>query len=107
MAQVLKSTITVTYKNRLLTVEAAQAMEAFCQETVRLIIWTLKNQAERPEDFDGSLSYGWFQIPEERGMYCIQVLGPHMHQDIRKIGDDLQRQADERGIEFDIMVLRE
>ena len=104
MGEVFKSTISVQFLKPLRTEEGLLAMEAFCNETQRLVNWTLKEQ-----DADGveGLSYGWFQLPEEPGLYAVQVTGAHDHDDICKIRDSLQEEADERGVLVLLKVMRE
>lgn len=107
MAEVNKSTMSIHFRAPIRSVEGARAMEAFCNETVRLINWTLKREAADPKEFDGTVNYGWMAMPEEPGMYAVQITGAHTHQDVRKIGDALQAEADNRGFDIAITVVRE
>ncbi len=106
MATVQKSTMRIEFKEPLESVEGRKGMELFCNETVRLINRHLKEKSLDKEAFDGLLSYGWMQIPEQAGLYCVQVLGPHTHHHVREVGHDLQAEADKGQYGIAITVIR-
>jgi hypothetical protein len=106
MAQCFKTTLTAQYLDKPNTREMRQVMEVFCNETVRLINWELKKQAPDVRDFESQVTYGWFQIPEEPGLYAIQVIGPHEHDHVVTIGEGLQKTADQGGYPVVINVLK-
>ncbi|MFC1707373.1 hypothetical protein ACFL59_11260 [Planctomycetota bacterium] len=105
MAQVQKSTVSIQFQPPLRTEEGLQAMEGFCNETMRLINSMLKEKAQDPRELESSVRYGWFQLPEEPGLYAVQVIGPHEHEDVCDIGGLLQDEANERGYDIEIHVV--
>ena len=107
MSQCLKTTMTAQYLGEQPnTVESHAIMEVFCNETVRLVNQQLKAGAADPKSFESDVSYGWFQIPEQPGLYAIQVIGPHDHFQVCTIGDDLQQEADSLGYPIIVNVVR-
>lgn len=106
MGECFKTTMTAQFVGEAERADVCEIMETFCDETVRLLNQRLKAAAPDPVDFGASVSYGWFQIPEEPGLYALQVVGPHDHQGVCTIADELRQAAADSGYPIAINVLR-
>ena len=106
MSEAFRSTMSIQFYEVDRNEETLQMMEAFCNETVRLVMWKLREKAPDPDEFPSEVSYGWFAIPEELGLYAIQVSGPHCHEDVYEVGNELQEKALERGYSIEITTVK-
>ena len=90
----------------MLRTDHVAAMEAFCEEALRLVRWTLKHRAEMKTFEYEALLFGWSGAAEKVGVYVIQIIGEHPHQWPRIVADELQSTADERGYQVIIRAFR-